>query len=925
MQQSNTTLSSNSNDKAKSKEEQQSLLKCCIDDCTLALEHLDSFPSNDGEKNRLRGKILYRRAKALSITCIMGKTHANGRSSTNTSSNMINNQDEDTMEQNLNSAAKDLLQLLTFDSTNKEAATLLRAVRGHHANLGGGMGRSRISRALDSLRKKDLGEEGEAGLEEGTTLQYLRIIQATLAEDSASAAEEVGRRGGVPMLLQIARHGNYAMVGIGKHPQQQLEQTSPPLHNGQVEQCRMASLHILSACCSHDGFVLKYAMRDNLPPPILAQIVEEEAALSNNNSGNGGSADVAVVAIALLVRLIIHWDHREVMAHFSPQIREDGTVDENNSGSIMSLGEHFPEVDSSSVCRVATAAFLWGSGEARSDTRAPRAALDLLSAWTAVDLDALGAASDACSGSSSSAANNSSSSKSLYTKASNHRITPEDVRRMKPRQVAAHRKREAEYQSTNLKRAIQHISMFFNKETGGLDSMLACAAGAVDHRLRREVGLQIGRSVSTFEEDEDVKRLVASALGCRDWRVGKEEPNGEEGGLEKLTIEELDDEDEEKEGEEGKTSERDNLKKRLLETMKRGQLTASLLIGKPNVGTWALKHGWSNGYGVSELKELISSDDSRAMSIASEIVSAAASVESSRPLLSALVQEGTLEDLLVHPDADVRSGAASCAAKIGLASKALSADQGEVMGLLDVAIELLFEEDEKDDLGKDGKSKIAAKEKALSLTKKIPLSNSSTESTSMDRGIEVMTYLAAKTFVKEKLVNGYKPEGSPANRATALQRLVEIACSPNSGDAQMAYGLAGIFNLLSVSIETLRKEAFVGKEITKEQYDQLQALGKTEEEKEAEAKMDQAEGDTTASVSERIQKLATMNVPRAMVKLLEGSKSDATQEKLLEGMNRMASEQSVRGIMIQQGVSIVFCHLISFFFLYICLTQEYRK
>ena len=93
-----------------------------------------------------------------------------------------------------------------------------------------------------------------------------------------------------------------------------------------------------------------------------------------------------------------------------------------------------------------------------------------------------------------------------------------------------------------------------------------------------------------------------------------------------------------------------------------------------------------------------------------------------------------------------------------------------------------------------------------------------------------------------------------------------------------------------------------GKEITKEQYDQLQALGKTEEEKAAEAKQDEREGDDAKSVSERIRKMANANVPRAMVKLLESSKSsDATQEKLLEGMGRMASEQSVRGAMIQQG------------------------
>jgi hypothetical protein len=171
----------------------------------------------------------------------------------------------------------------------------------------------------------------------------------------------------------------------------------------------------------------------------------------------------------------------------------------------------------------------------------------------------------------------------------------------------------------------------------------------------------------------------------------------------------------------------------------------------------------------------------------------------------------------------------------------------------------------------------------------------------MDRGIEVMTYLVSKTFVKERIANGYKPDGSPPNRETAIQRLVEIACAPKSGDAQMAFGLAGIFNLLSVSIETLQKEAFVGKDITKEQYDQLQSLGKTDEEKDVEAERGEREGDNPRAVSERIRKIANANVPRALVKLLEGSNSDATQEKLLEAMGRMASESSVRGIMIQQG------------------------
>eukprot|EP00584_Thalassiosira_punctigera_P006574 CAMPEP_0172540380 /NCGR_PEP_ID=MMETSP1067-20121228/11412_1 /TAXON_ID=265564 ORGANISM="Thalassiosira punctigera, Strain Tpunct2005C2" /NCGR_SAMPLE_ID=MMETSP1067 /ASSEMBLY_ACC=CAM_ASM_000444 /LENGTH=1190 /DNA_ID=CAMNT_0013326233 /DNA_START=169 /DNA_END=3741 /DNA_ORIENTATION=+ len=845
-------------------------LRNCIDDCTSALERMDAITVSSS--NTIRGKILYRRSKALVVLATLVQNNdVNG------------DDDDDTKENNLNRAAKDLLQLLSFDVDNKEAASLLRVARAHHGNLGGGMGRSRISRALDVLRRalacdenrlRDDASEGKGGesLSNLDALKSLRILQGSLAEDVSSSAEDIGRRGGVAPLLKIARHGI-------------LERAENPQH---IEQCRVASLHVLSGCCSHEPFILKYGGRDSLAPAILAQIVEEEAVLSNTAKERGVSADVAVAAMALLVRLIVHWDHREVARFFASKIFPDGTMEETAIQS--TVGEHVPEVDGSSVCRAAKAAFLWGSGD--GGAKAPRAALDLVSAWTASDLDALDAASEACF-----RAPSSSSKRDVQKqKAAHHKLAAEDIRRMKPRQVAAHRKREVEYQRNNNRRAVQHISAFCSEEVGGLESMLSCAARAEDHRLRREVGLQIGRMMSAFEEDDVVKKLIFKALGCTNWKVGKEDEDGDEsGGLSTLTIEELD-EEKEMDDDDGKEEGSDE---KLFAVMKRGQLAASLLVGRPDVGTWAFKFGWSDGNGVEELKELISSNDPCAMSIASELVSAASSVESSRPFLLPLVEEGTLEDLLIHPDADVRSGAASCAAKIGLASKALSADDGEVMELLDVAIELLFEENE-DELGTEDGAESSSKTKSLFMTKEVP-PKSVGDSTSMERGVEVMAYLVSKTFVKEKVSNAYKPKGSPANRKTALQRLVEIACAPERGDAQMAYGLAGIFNLLAVSVETLRKEAFIGKEITKEQYDQLQALGKTEEEKEAEAKVDEREGDSPALVSERIRKLASANVPRAMVKLLEGSSSDATQEKLLEGMGRMASEASVRGVMIQQG------------------------
>lgn len=867
-------------------------LQGCIDDCTLALGRLDDITaSNDKYNNSLsaRGKILYRRAKAY-----VAMTYT------------TDDEEVDAKEKCLNAAAKDLVQLLSFDPNNKEGISLLRTVRSEHGKMGGGIGRSRISRSLDYLRSlvvnngvdgvggiipinlasAGIGQQDSGGMD---ALSCMRILQSSVAEDTSSSAEDIGTRKGVPLLLQIAKCGITSAVASAtgttsktkSYRQEEQKETEQP---DNVDQCRVAALHILSACCSHEPFVVRYAGRDSLPPCTLTQIIEKEATLSSIDDGSGGngSADLAVAAIALLMRLVVHWHHRECMRFFAYTILDDGSIENKIVVDTTMTSFALSEVDTSSICQVARAAFLWGEFTSTSsdssrghhsdcDTRPPRAALDLLSAWTASDLDALDAAWDACLTQSTSASTGTGYVNSK--KASQHRITPEEIRKLKPRQVAAHRKREAEYHQITKQRAIQCVSIFCNSKKGGLNAMLSCASRTNDHRLRRELGLQLGRLMSVYEDNDDLKKLISRELGCTNWNIGAED------GVEKLTnsaltIDELD-VDEEKEGEEEASA------SELFTSMKRGQFTASLLLGKAEIGSWALKHGWSDGNGVEELKHLISSNDSRAMSIASELVSAASSIESTRPLLVTLIEEGSLDDLLMHPDADVRSGAASCAAKIGLSNKSLSADEGEVMGLLDVAIDLLFEDEAVEDLH----------------------SNIGKESTSidMDRGIEVLAYLVSKTYVKEKIASGYMPDGPTSNRKSAIQRLVELGCDLGTSDSQIAYGLASIFNLVAVSIETLRKEEFIGKDITQEQYDQLQALGKTEEEKEASSKHDGEEGDDPSSVRKRIQKLANSNVSRALVKLLEGSSSDATQEKLLEGMGRMASESSVRGIMIQQG------------------------
>merc|ERR1712166_581095 len=98
----------------------------------------------------------------------------------------------------------------------------------------------------------------------------------------------------------------------------------------------------------------------------------------------------------------------------------------------------------------------------------------------------------------------------------------------------------------------------------------------------------------------------------------------------------------------------------------------------------------------------------------------------------------------------------------------------------------------------------------------------------------------------------------------------------------------------------LRKEAFAGKEITMEQYDEIQRMKKTQEEKEIEVD-DELKDDNEDQCAERIVKMTNDGAPRALIQLTEGS-SDQSLEQIVLALNRIANVQSVRGTMIQQGV-----------------------
>jgi protein unc-45 len=673
------------------------ILEKSVDDCTEAIALV--------KDDAIRSKILYRRAKAWFL---LTET-PNGTK---------------TM---LQDAAKDLMQLLSFDPKNGPAAALLRTIRAKHDLTKG----TPISQTLDSLR--------EASGEEDRTKQF-NILLGLLANDEKSAPLELGRRGGVAMMLDYS--------------------------------CPKA-LQVITVAASNPKFVHEYGK--DITQARLAEWMQGDC-----------DKDLRMGCLSVWLRLVLY-------------------LDPLDSQETVSL------IDDNLLLQSCISAF-------STYTLLP-AALDVLSSWTAINRQTVVMGST--------------------TEPVLHKYSESELRRMKPRDVAAIRKIEYQLLKRDKEWAKRRATFFCVQ--GGLERLLQATVVAENHGLRKQVGVVLGRILLSIQDDEDVKDAVNPLLG---------------GG--RFRIEEVDDSKEEKETD----------RTRLVNLMMRSQLVSSLLLGQADVGACALDQI------RDELRDLIHSDEANAMAIASELVSAAASVEKARPTISSMFSSGAFEPLLEHPDQNVRSGAASAVAKLGMADKNLDSNEGDVMELLQIASELLYEDEtvgSTSDL----------------ISKNFVVTNQA--ATSVERGIEVIGYLSSKTQVKEELAHGFKSHIGA--KQSTLERLVELSNAANAGESISAYALATTFSLIAVSNETLRREAFAGKEITMEQYDELQAIGKTEEEKEAMHK----------AVEERIRRLALVNVPRAMIKLMDGA-SEATLERLAIGMNRMATEPSVRGLLIQQGV-----------------------
>jgi hypothetical protein len=439
-------------------------------------------------------------------------------------------------------------------------------------------------------------------------------------------------------------------------------------------------------------------------------------------------------------------------------------------------------------------------------------------------------------------------------------LSASEIRQLTPPQLAAYKKRQHDVKTRDQAWAYERTRLLCSSVVPRLLSVAAqyCTE---DPSVRREITVTLSRCLACLDPDvPDVVRPL--------WRTSADED-------EPRVVEVYNEEDEN----ESKVDPAALVS--LPQQMERAILAAAILLtAQKESSAWVLSStGWATA--SDDLTDLIQSQDAVAMWCAAELLQAAAVSEATRDTVTQLVSSGAMQVLLEAPQREVRSGAAAAVAKLGLADK--SPEEGNLMGLLQAACELLEDRaDEEENATSTGSHAAVHPIKSCAMS-------------SVERAVEMITYLVAHTTIKEELAAGF---GGSSGRP-ALELLVQAADLAGAGESMSGFSLASIFQLLAVTNEQLRKESFEGKEVTMEQYDEMQRMGKTEEEKEI---MDQEKDtDTRAACGERIRKMARANVPRALVALTEQA-SETTLEQLVLTMNRMAEEVSVRGIMIQQGV-----------------------
>lgn len=735
-------------------------LEECQDDCTVALALLDK--QND---TNLRGKILYRRAKSLFLKA-----------------NMPHKKNDD----DLQLAAKDCVNLLAFDPSNKDATQLLNAIRAQHVAETKNTHNTPLSKTLDAIRKKD-----------DKILHNIKVLLGMLNNDTNTASMELGRLGGVQMLLDLANDPSIDMKP------------------------RYLSLQCLSCAGSHPPFCRTF-LKEDVQEILTSMIVK--------SSNIPEEVDLVVGAMTIYLRVILHWDRDD------PNKEIEGTTKLHYNSQVDALVAAYGSKNLTLI----------------------RAANDVLSSWTA------GAQREAVIRSS---LDNFVDLPIPKTKT--------EMDQLSPQELSAYKHCQYQKKTRDQAWAFERATLFI--KNGGMEQMLQCTVAADNATLRREMSVAMGKVFAALDEEEKMQAAARPLLGLseKDAEQKKDENLG-------VVIEEINEDDEE----EGKVVDavEEDTKPEVMtfeKKMERTALVTALLLANGTVGAWALgSNAWPNC--KEHLTMLADSDQKTALCLVAELLAAAASVKETRPTVGSYLVEPAIKNLVNHSDKDVRTAAASSVAKLGLAEQ--ETEDIELVGLLEAACYML----------EDGEIDSS---KADLVKSNLPAADTGSLS-SIDRGIEVMTYLMSKTLVKEELAHGFK--ATAESKHSGLELMVKVADRPGAGQSLSAYGLASAFQMMAATPLTLRKESFEGKQVTMEQYDELKAMQKTADEKEFDDEPELKE-DSPEQCAARIAKMVNANVPRALCLLADGA-SDKTLEAVITGLNRMANEPAVRGTMIQQGV-----------------------
>ncbi|GFH43701.1 hypothetical protein CTEN210_00174 [Chaetoceros tenuissimus] len=590
------------------------------------------------------------------------------------------------------------------------------------------------------------------------------------------------------------------------------------------------ALRCLASACSYPSFtsaVLVF-LQENFSQDFELKFIEVIKSTS--------SKDVIYGIVALETRLILHRHVCEDDYIYANCVEEKQDIDSNDGYGGMMIWEILNLCDEDSIV----------------------CALNLLAAWLEPNPIKIIDANKFEDG-----------AKKSYSKVKEP--SEEEIQRMVPRALAEYRKCTALRNRNRENRARRNATIFCEKYQG-LQLLLQSASTSKDGYLRKEIVLNVARLFNHIRDE-------AATKGDDDLYIDQKTRKMIENFLSKsehhLTIEEIGTDDH------FETTANDTTNTgsdEIIRCRQRCLFVNSLLIANGEMGSWALREHWRRSR--QEWESLVSNNDNISMSIAAEFASAAAGEKDSRPWVSSLVdssENGMWRRLLSSNDRGVRSGAASAMAKLGLADKELSSDEGEIMGLLEIAAGLLEEDISDNDSNNQTVSKYTA-----------PL----------ERGVELLNYLSTKTLVKDEIAHGFSLKSMNKESESVIERIVDLSDQKLSSSHSVKYAIASIFCSLSVTIETLRKEAFEDKEITAEQYDDLQAMGKTEEERKMEDF--RKESDSENALKSRIKAMVKFNVPKALINLLEEA-TTTTTEQVVTAFTRMACETTVRGAMIQQG------------------------